>query len=519
VLFRRQSRLAGPPGGAHPVPDASGALRSNAIGVSHIVFFVVSAAAPLSGVVLGVPVIIGQGNGIGAAGSFVVVTVVLLLFAVGYSAMSRHIVNAGGFYTYVAQGLGRVSGLGAATLALFAYTAIQAGMFGALGAYVDRFVRSYLGFGLAWWAYSLAGVALCVALGVRRVDVGARILGVVLVLETVLILALDAVIFVTGGARGGGVTALSWEPFSPAAVWGGALGIALVFAHTSFIGFESTVIYGEEARRPRRTVPRATYVALVAMGAFYAISTWLLTNAFPAADVVGIARDDPESFAAQALESRLGAASADVMSVLIITSIFAAVLAFHNTLARYLFALGRQGLVWKALGRTHSVRQSPHVACYVQAATAVVVIVAFAVAGADPYGNLYVWATGLGATGIIVLQLVASVAVFTFFRRHDVDKRRWHTVVAPVLGMLGLLVLAVAALSNFGLLIGVPSVGAVVALGAVLLCAALAGMGRAVWLRRNRVTAYARIGDVTDLDVPGLDVPGLDVPGLDEPAR
>ncbi|WP_028921996.1 APC family permease [Pseudonocardia acaciae] len=471
-------------------------LRSNTIGAGHIVFFVVSAAAPLSGVVLGVPVIIGQGNGIGAAGSFVLVTGVLLLFAVGYSAMSRHVVNAGGFYVYVARGLGRIPGLGAATLALFAYTAIQAGMFGALGAYVGRFVRSYLGVDLPWWGYSLAGVALCLALGVRQVDVGARVLGVMLALETVLIVALDVGIAATGGAHAGGPASLSWQPFAPSAVFGGALGIALVFAHTSFIGFEATVIYGEEARNPRRTVPRATYVALVLMGAFYAISTWLLTEAFPAAEVVGLAQADPESFTARAVQAQLGATSAHVLSALIITSIFAAVLAFHNTLARYLFALGRHGLMWTALGRTHRTRQSPEVACYVQAASAVVVIVAFAVAGFDPYTNLYVWATGLGATGIIVLQVVASVAVFGFFRRHDVDRRTWHTVVAPVLGMLGLLVLAVAALSNFGLLIGVSSGGAVLALGAVLLCAALVGMARAAYLRRHDPAVYNRIGDV-----------------------
>ncbi|URM96594.1 APC family permease [Actinomadura madurae] len=475
-----------------------GKLRGNTIGAGHIVFFVVSAAAPLSGIVLGVPVIVGQGNGTGAAGTFVLVTAVLLLFAVGYSAMSRHIVNAGGFYTYVAHGLGRIPGLGAATLALFAYTAIQAGMFGALGAYVDRFVQRYLGAGLPWWLYSLAGTALCLALGVRKVEVGARALGVMLLLESALIIVLDVAIFATGGASEGGPAGLSWEPFSPAAVFSGALGIALVFAYTSFIGFEATVIYGEEARDPRRTVPKATYIALIGMGVFYSISAWLLTNSFRADSVVAEAGDDPESFAAKALRSQLGAISNDIMSVLIITSIFAAVLAFHNTLARYLFALGRQGLVWGRLGRTHRTRQSPHVACLAQAATATAVIGVFAVSGADPYGGLYVWATGLGAIGVIILQSVASVAVFVFFRRRSADKRVWHTVLAPALSMLGLLGLAAVSLSNFGLLIGDPGAVATVGMAATLPCAALVGMGRAAWLRRRDPVKYARIGDLPD---------------------
>ncbi|MCQ0016496.1 hypothetical protein [Actinomadura madurae] len=154
----------------------------------------------------------GRGTGQAPPGTFVLVTAVLLLFAVGYSAMSRHIVNAGGFYTYVAHGLGRIPGLGAATLALFAYTAIQAGMFGALGAYVDRFVQRYLGAGLPWWLYSLAGTALCLALGVRKVEVGARALGVMLLLESALIIVLDVAIFATGGASEGGRRACRGSP-------------------------------------------------------------------------------------------------------------------------------------------------------------------------------------------------------------------------------------------------------------------------------------------------------------------
>lgn len=205
----------------------TGRLRSGSIGTGHIVFFVVSSAAPLSGVVLGVPVIIGLGNGIGAAGTFLISALILLLFSVGYTAMSRQIVNAGGCYTFVAQGLGRVPGLGAASFALFSYTAIQAGMFGALGAFVNPLVEHYLGINGPWWVYSLLGVVLCWVLGVRQVELGAKILGVMLLLETSLILVLDVVILVTGGASQAGPAGLSMQPFNPAMVFSGALGIAM----------------------------------------------------------------------------------------------------------------------------------------------------------------------------------------------------------------------------------------------------------------------------------------------------
>ncbi|WP_166459795.1 APC family permease [Amycolatopsis pithecellobii] len=487
---------------------APGRLRSGSVGVGHIVFFVVSAAAPLSGVVLGVPVVIGLGNGLGAAGTFVIVSLVLLLFSVGYTAMSRRVVNAGGFYTFVAQGLGRVPGLAAATFAIFSYTAIQAGMFGALGAYVNPLVHEYVGLDIPWWIYSLIGTAVCWVLGVRRVQLGAKVLGVMLVLETSLILVLDVVVFVTGGASGGGPAGLSWEPFDPKTIFAGAMGIAMVFVYTSFIGFEATVIYGEEAVNPRRTVPRATYVSLIVMGIFYAASTWLIINSFGIGAVIGIAQQDPGNFAAQSIEHTLGRGAVEIMNVLIVTSIFAAVLAFHNTLARYLYALGRQGLLWGGLGRTHAQRQSPHVACAVQAVSAALLIVVFAATGAPPYTGLYVWATGVGAICIIVLQAVASVAVFTYFRRNAVDNRPWQTFVAPALSVLALVSLAVVSLSNFSLLVGDPGPIAVAALAALPVLAALAGAGRALWLRRNRPTQYAKIGATQDFLPESASQPG-----------
>lgn len=479
-------------------PPQADRLRSNSIGVGHIVFFVVSAAAPLSGVVLALPVIIGAGNGVGAAGAFVVAAAVLLLFAVGYTAMSRHIVNAGGFYTFVAQGLGRVAGLGAATLAIFAYTAIQAGMFGALGAFVDRLVQNYFDISIPWWIFSALGVAAVVMLGMREIKLGGRVLGVILVLETSLILVLDVAVLISGGASGGGFTGLSWEPFAPAAVLSGSVGIALIFAYNTFIGFEATTIYGEEAIDPKRTVPRATYLAVSIMGLFYGASAWLMINAYGVDVVVGRAQEDPESFAANAVEAQLGSAATSLMGVLVVTSIFAAVLAFHNTLARYLYALGRQRLIWPMLGRTSQKHHSPYVACLVQAATALVIVAVFALAGADPYTEMFVWASGLGSIAVILLQLCAGIAVFAFFRRNNVDKRVWHTIVAPILAIIGLASITAVALDNFGLLIGSPGPVIDLLMASVIAVAVLAGALRAIWLRRRDPAGYQRIGSVAD---------------------
>ena len=81
-------------------------LRKNSLGVGAVTFLVISAAAPLTAVAGGVPISMLLGNGAGIAGSFLIVTIILLLFAVGYCAMARHVSNAGGFYAFAARGLG-----------------------------------------------------------------------------------------------------------------------------------------------------------------------------------------------------------------------------------------------------------------------------------------------------------------------------------------------------------------------------------------------------------------------------
>ncbi|KMO83078.1 APC family permease [Mycolicibacterium chubuense] len=169
-------------------PDGSKGLARNQIGVLGIVFFVVAAAAPLTVVVALFPVIIGSGNGVGIAGAFVAVAIVLTIFAVGYVAMSKHITNAGAFYAFITRGLGRPMGLGSASLAIFAYNAIQLGVIGGFGYYAAEFTSRHTGFGVPWWVFSGLAMGASLFLGVRQIHAGARVLAVLLTLETGVIL-------------------------------------------------------------------------------------------------------------------------------------------------------------------------------------------------------------------------------------------------------------------------------------------------------------------------------------------
>ncbi|MEC8983537.1 MAG: amino acid permease, partial [Actinomycetota bacterium] len=107
-----------------------------------------------------------------------------------------------------------------------------------------------------------------------------------LTLETGIILLLDVGILSNSPTP---ISDFSLEPFAPSAVFAGAIGVALMFAHASFIGFEGTAIYGEEAKDPKRTVPRATYTAVIFMGAFYSVTAFLIVNTVGINNAVGLA--------------------------------------------------------------------------------------------------------------------------------------------------------------------------------------------------------------------------------------
>jgi amino acid transporter len=432
-------------------PDGSAGLARNQIGVLGIVFFVVAAAAPLTVVVALFPVIIGGGNGVGIAGAFVAVAVVLTIFAVGYVAMSKHITNAGAFYAFITRGLGRPLGLGSASLAIFAYNAIQLGVIGGFGYYAAEFASKHTGVNIPWWVFSALAMGASLFLGVRQIHAGARVLAVLLTLETAIILVLNVGILVNSPNP---ISDYSFEPFAPSAVFAGAIGVALMFAHASFIGFEGTAIYGEEAKDPKRTIPRATYASVIFMGVFYAVTAFLIVNSVGVGNITGLTETEGGNLVFAVSDKVLGPIGTEAFQLFVISSLFAAILTFHNNVARYMFSLGRQGLIWSRLGTTHPTRQSPAVACYVQIGMVAIVVAIFAIFGLDPYTTLFTWWTGVGAAGIILLQTIASIAIFVFFRRSDVDKRPWNTFIAPLLGIAGLLPILWYAVTGMDLLLG-----------------------------------------------------------------
>ncbi|GAA2665627.1 APC family permease [Streptomyces vastus] len=440
---------------AAPDVSTTGRLKPNSLGVLGILFFVLSAQAPLTGVAGAVPLSVALGNGPGTPATYVAAGVVTLLFSVGFVAMGRHVVNAGAFYTYIGKGLGRYVGTGSAGVALLAYCVIQAAIYGLYGATVSGLLAHHTGADVPWWVCALVTMVIVQILGAAGIEMGAKVLAVFVLAEFSILSAFALVTFVQGGGSEG--LAFS-ESFSPVAALDGAPGVALMFSVASLIGFEATAIYGEEAREPRRTVPRATYLAVALVTGFFAFASWMLISAHGPSNATAAAgkaleSGDSTAFVFAPIADQFGPWVNDVLPILLATSLFAGILAFHNSASRYLFSLSRDGLLPRKLTSINR-RHSPGVAGAVQTAIAVLLVIPFALADKDPVLTLFSWGSGVAVLGFMVLYLLTSVSVIAFFRRERLDTRPWNTLIAPALGALGIVGAIWLIVENFPTLIG-----------------------------------------------------------------
>ncbi|MDW5325349.1 APC family permease [Plantactinospora sp. KLBMP9567] len=474
-----------------PASNIAATLAANRLGVPAVVFFVISAAAPLTVVAGGATTGYAITGVPGIPVAYFATATILALFAVGYVAMSRRVVNAGAFYTYIANGLGRPAGVGGAMVALLAYNAMQIGLYGGFGAVTADFVNPRLGVDVAWWAYALAAWAAVAVLGVMRVDLNGRVLAVVLSAEIFIAVLFDVVML----AHPAPATGLSLATLSPAHLVAPGIGAALVTTLTGFVGFENTTVFAEETRDPKRTVARATYIAVAITGLLYGLSAWAMSVATGPDRIVAAATEDSTNLIFNLVQPHVGRFAVTVGQVLFISSLFAAVLSFHHTVARYTFALGREGVVPAWLGRTSRRSGAPAAGSLTQTVLALAVLVGYVVAEADPIKHLFFWVTVTGGLGVLILMASTSAAVVGFFIFQRRGETRWRWLVAPGLatGLLGLVLWAT--IDDFATLLGVePSSPLRWIFPVAYAVAALIGIGWALLLRVLRPAVYEGIG-------------------------
>ena len=182
-------------------------------------------------------------------------------------------------------------------------------------------------------------------------------------------------------------------------------------------------------------------------------------------------------------------------AALALTSLLAAMISFHNIIARYLFALGREGVLPAGFGRTGRRTGAPIAGSLAQSGLALLVLVAFAAAGLDPLLTLFYYGGSIGAFGVLLLLTATAIAVPVYFARTRVQENAWRRRWAPLTAAALLLALTALALAHIDVLLGVaPGSTLTWAVPAAYALVAAAGAGWAGLLRLRRPAVYAAIG-------------------------
>lgn len=476
-------------------------LRKNSVGLGGVLFLTVTGSAPIAAMLFNVPIMVGYGQGLGAPAGFMFAAIVLVIFSVGYVAMARKKTTAGGFYSYISHGLGRELGMGTGFGSVIAYSLFEASLCGGFAYFLGLKLHAY-GVNISWPWLALAMVVIISALTYFDVRLSSAVLAVGLMAEVVVLLIFDGVLLTRGHVNFGAINIAKAFTAFPAQgkIAAGAVGIGLFFAFWSWVGFEMAPNYAEESRDPKRIVPRAMYISVVGLGIFYTLTSWASLSGYSSVHAaISQAVNNPANFFLAPASHYAGAWLGSIMSYLIITGAFACGMAFHNTAARYFYSLGREGLMPRAMGKTHHRWKSPHVASITQSVIAAIVIIGFAIftGSNDPTSQAYIQLYGLMAVmGVIIilsLQALVSLAILVYYERFHRDETHWwRTRLAPLISLFSQIYVVYLLFSNFSFLGG--GVSYAKWLGPIDLLVVLIGIGAAFYFKKRKPHLYEQAG-------------------------
>jgi amino acid transporter len=258
--------------------------------------------------------------------------------------------------------------------------------------------------------------------------------------------------------------------------------------------------YGEEYRDPKRIVPRALYISVIGLGIFYTLTAWAPLGGYPTVNAaIHQAQKNAANYYLAPAQQYAGHWVAVLLSWLIITGSFACGMAFHNTTSRYFYSLGREGLLPKALGRTHPRWRSPHIASVTQSVIAAGIVILFAVVSGtnNPNSQAYLQLYGLMAVmGVIIIlsvQALVSLAILVyFFRYHRDEVHWWKTGLAPMLALVSQAFVVFLLFDNISFIGG--TFPLVHWLGWIDLAVVLIGVGAAFYFKWRKPDKYERAG-------------------------
>jgi amino acid transporter len=394
-----------PPEGAKTLSVETFGLRHNALSPLETLAQSVSTIAPSTTPTLTVPLVFALA-GQGTALAYLIAMGLMVLVGVCVAAFARESSSPGSLYVYSRISLPPVFSALTAWALFFAYITTASAV---IGGFVN-FAQIFLG----GWSHFfppvlLAAFAAAAAMFVayRDVKVSARMM---LYIEAVSVCLIAVVVALTLLRHGFHLDAAQFHlhGMQPRGV-----GLGVMLAIFSFVGFESATTLGSEARDPLRTIPRAVIQSALLAGVFFILCGYGEVLGFRASSTTLDQSAAPFRYlAAQAHVGFLGV----VIDIGVFISMFAATLACVIAASRVLLLMAHHGLAHKRLTQTHARNETPGLASILAAVLAFLPAGALALhdtSGADVYG----WMGTLAVYGFLTAYGLVAVALFFHLRQ------------------------------------------------------------------------------------------------------
>ncbi len=285
--------------------------------------------------------------------SYLVGTIMLMFVAFNLNQFAKRSTGAGSMYTYTSMGLGPTFGSMSGWCLMWSYLFI--GIAGTTGFTI--FAGKVLGaMGINIPDIALFAICLgaCFILAYKDIVISTIVMLILEAVSCTLIIALCCIVLAHHGAG----------MFDPAQydvkslTWSG-LGLGVVIAVFSLVGFESSTAFGEEAKNPLTTIPRSIMWSLVLTGAFFIFVSYV--------EVLGTRG---YSKTLDNIDAPLNVLSAMYkvpwlsipLSIGAMVSFFALALSCMNAGGRVVFAMSRHGAFHECFRRSHKVNETPHIA-------------------------------------------------------------------------------------------------------------------------------------------------------------
>jgi amino acid transporter len=437
---------------ATSVPGTAGeGLQRNAIGLTEVLFQSITHMAPAVAVALSI------GAATGFAGRLTPLAVVFAMVACLFTAYSigqlaKHLPSAGGMYTYVARGLGPFFGWLMAWAFALAEPLVAPILLAAFGFFGATFLTAYLGIGegvtylwvilavlcglLLWWLI-YSGVQLSTRTGV--------VLGAI---EISIFVFVSVVLIVNAGSKNTLSVFIPGDEGLRPAFQG------MIFCLLAFIGFEASAPLGEEAREPRRTIPKAVIWSTIGVGAFYVLCYYAATVYFGQdrmGDFYAFNEGDPWGFMATEVLGTLGGI---LVVFAIINSSLANASSGATAATRSIFSMARGGLLPRFFAAVHPTHRTPVNAVHAQILVAVVVAVAGGLILAnDPLEglgpvNIYIFIGTMLGLLFAGMYMAVNLAVIGYYLRERRDE--FNVIKHLLIPILGVLAMVPAMMSVIG---------------------------------------------------------------------